>query len=148
MKLLSHNGLFVCPLAYCENESYRIKRGCRKHVFTKLGWYYYFEWKPDIGKAFPNFSTSTNNCQLPSRVKTSNMPMFLKTCVVGMNFKEWLQNPVVEEKKNVRHISYFAKFWHTAVHVSISLDNPENVVGYCLGSVTMICDFVKYLQTD
>ena len=34
LKLLSHNGLFICPVAYCESEPYRSKRGCRKHVFT------------------------------------------------------------------------------------------------------------------
>ena len=37
LKLLSHNGLFICPVAYCESEPYRSKRGCRKHVFTKHG---------------------------------------------------------------------------------------------------------------
>ena len=78
LKLLSHNGLFICPVAYCESEHYRSKRGCRKHVFTKHAWYYYFEEKPDIAKVFPEFSTSTNNCQLPKRVKTSNMPICFK----------------------------------------------------------------------
>ena len=29
-----------------------------------------------------------------------------------------------------------------------SWDIPESVVDYCLGSVTMISDFVEYLQTD
>ena len=37
LKLLSHNGLFICHVAYCESN-----RGCRKHVFRKHGWYYYF----------------------------------------------------------------------------------------------------------
>ena len=37
---------------------------------------------------FPEFSTCTSNYQLPKRVKTSNMPMFLKTCVVGVNSKK------------------------------------------------------------
>ena len=32
--------------------------------------------------------------------------------------------------------------------VSISWDIPESVVDYCSGSVTMISDFVGYLQTD
>ena len=53
LKLLSHNGLFICPVAFCESEPYRSKRGCRKHVFTKHGLYYYFEEKPDIAKVFP-----------------------------------------------------------------------------------------------
>ena len=29
----------------------------------------------------------------PKRGKTFNIPMFLKTCVVGMNFKKRLQRP-------------------------------------------------------
>ena len=110
LKLLSHNGLFICPVAYCESEPYRSKRGCRKHVFTKHGWYYYFEEKPDIAKVFPEFCTRANNYQLPKRVRTSNMPMFLKTCVVGENFNNGYKAPVVEEKVKVRQISYFAKF--------------------------------------
>ena len=93
LKLLSHNGLFICPTAYCEIEPYRSKRGCRKYVLTKHGWYYYFEEKPYITKVFPEFSTRTNNYQLPKQVKISDVPMFFKTCRVGMNFKKWLQSP-------------------------------------------------------
>ena len=32
--------------------------------------------------------------------------------------------------------------------VSPSGDIPESVVDYCLGSITMISDFLEYLQTD
>ena len=45
LKLLSHNGLFICPVAYCESEPYRSKRGSRKLVFAKHGCYYYFQEK-------------------------------------------------------------------------------------------------------
>ena len=83
LKLLAHNGLFICPVAYCES---------RKHVFTKHGWHYYFEEKPDIAKVFPEFITRTNYYQLPKRVKTSNVLMFLKTCVVGVDFKKSQQS--------------------------------------------------------
>ena len=49
----------------------------------------------------------------------------------------------------VRLISYFAKYLKCCcADVSISWDIPESVVDYCLGSVTMISDFVGYLQTD
>ena len=44
----------------------------------------------DIAKVFPEFNTRKNDYQLPNfqRVKTSNTPMFLKICVVGMNLKK------------------------------------------------------------
>ena len=32
LKLLLYNGLFICPVAYCESEPYRSKRGCYKHI--------------------------------------------------------------------------------------------------------------------
>ena len=92
LKLLSHNGLFICPVVSCESEPYQNKHGCREHVFTKHGWYYYFEEKPGIAKVFSEFNTRRNNYELPIRVKTSNMPMFLMTCVVRVNFKKRLQS--------------------------------------------------------
>ena len=92
LKLLSHNEPLIYLVAYCENEPYRSKHGCRKHVFTKHGWHYYFGEKPDIAKVFSEFSTCRNNYHLPKRVKTSNMPMFVKKCVVWVNFKKCLQS--------------------------------------------------------
>ena len=46
--------------------------------------------KTDIAKVFREFNTRKNDYQLPNfqRVKTSNTPMFLKSCVVGMNLKK------------------------------------------------------------
>ena len=145
LKLLSHNGLFIC-------EPYRSKRGCRIHVFTKHGWHYYFDEKPDIAKVFPEFSTRANNYQLPKRVKTSNIPMFLQTCVVGINFKKWLQSSGGGGKGESQADQLLCKVLkylkYCCADVSISWNIPESVVDCCLGSVTMISDFVEYLQTD
>ena len=147
VKLLSHNGLFICPVAYCDSEPYR-----SKHIFTKGGCYYCFEEKTDIAKVFPEFSTRTNNYQLPKRVKTSNMPMFLKTCVVGVNFKKWLQSPGGGGKGESQADQLLCKVLkylkYCCADVSISWDIPESVVDYCLGSATMISDLVRYLQAD
>ena len=152
LKLYSHNGLFICPVACCESEPYRSKRDCRKHVFTKHGWYYYFEEKPDIAKVFREFCTRANNYQLSKRVRTSNMPMFLKTCVVGENFKKWLQSPGGRGKGESQADQLICKVLkylkYCCADVSLSWDIPESVVDYCLGFVTMISDFVGYLQTD
>ena len=59
LKLLSHNGLIICPVAYCESEPYRTKRGCRKHVFMKHSWYYYFDESQTLPKFFPEFSITS-----------------------------------------------------------------------------------------
>ena len=119
---------------------------------TKHGWYYCFEKKPDIAKAFLEFSTRTNNYQLPKRVITSNIPMFLKTRVIGVNFKKWLQSRGHGGKGGSQADQLLCKVLEylklCCADVSISWDIPESVVDYCLWSVPMISDFVKYLQTD
>ena len=80
------------------------------------------------------------------------MPKFLKTCVVGMNFKKWLQSPGGEGKGESQADQLLCKVLkylkYCYADVSISWDVPQSVVDYCLGSVTMISDFVGYLQTD
>ena len=78
--------------------------------------------------------------------------MFLKTCVVGENFKKLLQSPGGGGKGESQadqllcKVLKYLKF--CCADVSLSWDIPESVVDYCLGSVTMISDFVGYLQTD
>ena len=81
-----HNGLFICPVAYCECKPYRSKCVCSKHAFTKHSWYYKFGGKPDVAKVFPEFSARANNYQLPKQVKTSKLSMFLRTATMISDF--------------------------------------------------------------
>ena len=91
---LSHYGLFICSVAYCESKPFQSKRRRRKHVFTKHGSYYCFEEKPGIAKVFLNLITRTSNYELPTwQVKTFNILLFLKSCVVGVDFKKYRQGP-------------------------------------------------------
>ena len=32
-----NDGLFSCPVHFCEHGRYNSKRGCRKHAYTKYG---------------------------------------------------------------------------------------------------------------
>ena len=63
-------GLFTCPVSSCESESFHSKRGCRKHVYNKHGWYFYFDIKPVIENVFPSLNTRENKYTLPQRTKT------------------------------------------------------------------------------
>ena len=70
------------------------------------------------------------------------MPMLLKTCVVGVNFKKWLQNPGGGGKGESQADQLLCKVLkylkYCCAGVSMSCDIRESVVDYCLGSVTMI----------
>ena len=116
-------GHFCWPISKCESESYRSKRGCRKHVFTKYGWYFFFDEKPDIDTVFPSINTRENEYRLQRRTQTSTMPMFQKTCTVGLTFKQWLQSPGGGGK-------------------------PESQADQILCRISMLSDFVEHLQND
>ena len=73
-----NNGLFSCPVYCYEHRKYHSKRGCRKHIYAKHGWQYYFEKKPEMDKDFPSLNTRNSTYKLPQRSKTSNMAMFLE----------------------------------------------------------------------
>ena len=132
LKLQADNdGLFSCPVHFCEHGRYHSKQGCRKHVYTKHGWYYYFEEKPEMDKVFPSLNTRNSTYKLPQRSKTSNMPMFLKTCKVGCDFKLWLQTPggggkvAVQADQTLCKILKYLKFWCS--DVSSEWNVPETV---------------------
>ena len=153
LKLQADNdGLFSCPVHFCEHGRYHSKRGCRKHVYTKHGWYYYFEEKPEMDKVFPSLNTRKSTYKLPQRSKTSNMPMFLKTCKVGCDFKLWLQTPggggkvAVQADQTLCKVLKYLKF--CCSDVSSGWNVPETVVDYCLQTLNMLSDFVEYLQNE
>lgn len=150
LKLCTDNGLYCCPVSNCENNGFRSKRGCRKHVFNKHGWYYFFDIKPDIKVVLPEVNTRLAKYTLPKRAQTSRMPMFLKNCSVGNAFKLWLESPggggkgIDQSDQLTCKVLKFCKF--CCHDVSITWDIPETVIDFCLGSITMISDFVEYLQ--
>ena len=147
---LKHNKESSVP--FCEQEEYRSKRGCRKHVHNKHGWFYFFNQKPDVEKVFPSLTTRENTYELQKRAKTSAMPAFLKSCKVGQEFKNWLQSPggggksLNQAEQTLSKSLKYLKF--CCADVSSSWDIPETVVDYCLGSLTMLSDFVNYLQNE
>ena len=39
--------LYHCPIQECGHDGFQSQRGCRKHVNTKHGWFYFFDQKPE-----------------------------------------------------------------------------------------------------
>ena len=103
-----------------------------------------------MAKVFPSLNTRNSTYKLPHRSQTSNMPMFLKTCKVGCDFKLWLQTPggggkmTVQADQRLCKVLKYLKF--CCSDVSSGWNVPETVVYYCSGSLNMLSDFVDYLQ--
>ena len=146
------NGEYICPVESCDSYTYKSQRGCRKHVHIKHGWYYYFDTRPNIEEALPQALVINITNKKKTRSTTSSMPTFQKTCPVGVNFKNWLKSPGGGGKSDTHSDQIVCKFLKylkfCCEDVSSDWNFPVTVSDYCLGSVNMISDFVKYLQED
>ena len=147
----NENKLFCCPIQNCDSEPYRSKRGCRKHVYTKHGWYYYFDTKPDVREVFPKINTRMNKeIQREKRANTSNMPMFSKESRIAISFRTWLRSPGGSGKDNSQadqitcKLLKYAKF--CCHDVNSQWEIPISVIDYCIGSISMLSEFVDYLR--
>ena len=79
---LDKDGLFNCPILYCDSDSYRSIRGCRKHVHQRHGWFYYFDKKPNVEDVFPNtLDFLRKEMQKTKRSRTTDIPTF-KSCLL------------------------------------------------------------------
>ena len=41
------NSLYHCPMQECDHDGFQSQRGCRKHVYNKHSWFFYFDEKPN-----------------------------------------------------------------------------------------------------
>ena len=146
------DGLFNCPVDLCDSDSFHTKRGCRKHVFQRHGWYYYFEEKPNINAVLPTQTTVAlhEKFRKTKRSRTNDMPTFSKDCLFDRNFKAWLCSPVGGLKSSTQstqiscRLSKYLKF--CCQDCCSSWDIPLKVIDYCIGSVSSISDFISYLK--
>lgn len=148
------DGKFYCPVSNCETEGYYSKRVCRKHIYQRHGWFYFFDRKPSISEYFPEASTRNNKLvyNKPKRSNTSQMPTFLLSCSFGIAFTTWLSTPggggkdVNQANQISSKVLKYLKY--CCDDVCSSWDIPMTVIDYCMGSVSMMSEFVTCLQDN
>ncbi|XP_057289972.1 uncharacterized protein LOC130656435 isoform X1 [Hydractinia symbiolongicarpus] len=142
---------FCCPVADCDSESYGSKRGCRKHVYNRHGWFYYFDKRPNIDEVLPHFSTR-NRIKDPQRKRAStfSMPSFAKTCNLAVAFRTWLKSPGGGGKDHSQADQITCKVLKYAKYCCEDSPSvwevPFPVIDYCVGSINMLSDFVDFLR--
>ena len=143
------DGFFNCPVVDCENASFKSKRGCRKHVCLHHGWYFFFDEKPDAKAVLPSEQVKTFVKPIKDRSDTTKMPTFDESCSLRKTFKYWLSSPVGGSKgisqaeQIVSRVMKFLMFCCEDHEPTWNI--PNSVTDYCIGSVTLISDFVDYL---
>ena len=143
------DGLYVCPVENCDSNSYKSQRGCRKHVFVKHAWFYFFDQKPDILEAFPQKSATATKRE-GGRSKTWNMPSFSDKCQLAKDFVSWICSAggggkdLSQAEQLCKKILKFCKFCCPSLDDNYEL--TRSVVEYCVGSVDFIERFVTNLE--
>ena len=146
----SADGFFNCPVSSCDSLPYKSQRGCRKHVYQRHGWFYYFDQRPNIEEVLPKQVIDTSRITKAKKSQTSEMPSFLKTCTIYISFRDWLMSPGGSSKGKVqadqissRALKYFR---FCCQDVCPTWNIPLSIVDYCVGSILQISDFVDYLR--
>ena len=79
---------YHCPIPRCDHEGFTSQRGCRKHVKSKHGWFYYFDVKPDENLVTETWQTSSVQPQNKTRYYT--IPSYPVSSAMGESFHNWL----------------------------------------------------------
>ena len=143
-------GFYHCPVQTCDGNVYKTQRGCRKHVYQRHGWFYYFDERPKVEDVLPENSVKNTVMQRTNKSNTRNIPMFLKSCTLHKTFKRWLMSAGGGLKSDVQadqiscRVLKYLKF--CCSDSSSAWEIPKTVVDYCIGSVTLLSDFVDHLK--
>ena len=144
------HGLFVCPVSNCDSDSYHSQRGCRKHVVTKHGWYFYFESKPNVDDVFTEKIHSSKRQAI--RSKTWNIPSFSDKCQLAKDFISWICSAggggkdASQALQICRKILKFCKFCLENMEENFEL--TLTLLEYCVGSAEFIERFLTFLEKE
>lgn len=145
---LSSNGVYQCPDTQCLHYGFKSKRGCRKHINSKHAWLYYFEKRPTVNS---DILESARRDPI-SKVETAKMPSFDVDQGFGKTFVDWITTPFGGNKNHREAVQCgkrglkYLMYCTGCSEICDELDT--NFVDCCLGSASMIVNFLKELQTD
>ena len=137
--------VYNCVVESCLHIGFKSKRGCRKHIETKHGWYFYFDKLPDLT------DSQKQNALTQSKVSTIHQPCYSIEKGIGNELLQWLCTPcggckkLNDAKQSSRRAMKFL--------MSCSGNNEEdmlnkNFIDCCLGSPSMITEFLDKIQTN
>ena len=143
--------LYHCPIQECDHDGFQSQRGCRKHVNTKHGWFYFFDQKPEqeglvaSAKEDADDDKSSNIAIQTGRI----LPSFSASSQIGESFTKWLSGSGGGCKKDrvaqqiVKRCFKFLKF--------CCEDEEElsfEVLDFSLCSHSLLFKFIDYLQDE
>ena len=143
--------LYHCPIQERDHDGFQSQRGCRKHVNTKHGWFYFFDQKPEQeGLVASAKEDADDDKSSKIAIQTGRiLPSFPASSQIGESFTKWLSGSGGGCKKDrvaqqvVRRCFKFLKF--------CCEDEEElsfEVLDFSLCSHSLLFKFIDYLQDE
>ena len=136
---------FVCPVTTCLHFPFKSKRGCRKHVNTKHGWFFYFDCVPVLS----TIDKDEASVGMGKKAYTRDQPTYSVAAGVGNELLLWLCTPcggskkVCDARQSASRAMKYLMF--------CSGENAEEVLTHtfidcCLGSTPTLNAFLQEIQ--
>ena len=116
-----------------------------------MGWYLYFDPKPDIREIEEKHSSVWTTVQVDGRSSTQELPTFPKPLPLAVNFLNWLQSTAGggKTKQHSEQVSsHVLKFLRAVNEDAESEEINEMTVDYYLGSIECIQIFVNLMENE
>ncbi len=143
--------LYHCPIQVCDHDSFQSQRRCRKHVYTKHSWLFYFNEKRDLRGLAAYEKEGVNDVKLRDITvqMVGVLPSFSVSSKIGESFAKWLTGSgggckkVRVTQQIVKRCFKFFKF--------CCEDEEElsfEVLDFSLCSHSLLFKFIDYLQDE
>ena len=144
------DSLYHCPIQECDHDGFQSQRGCRKHVNTKHGWFFYFNEKPDSKEIdFAMENTIQDRTSEATKHAVKLLPSFSSSCDIGEVFTKWLTGSGGGCKKDrtaQQIVTRCLKFLRFCCEDEEEL--TSDVVDFSLCSPNLLFKFIDYLQDE
>ena len=135
---------FKCPVKYCDHYGFKTKRGCRKHIKSQHGWYYFLGEKPNV-QDLTNKVCSPNNLGRLNRCGTHDIS---KDSEFAKDFCKWLTSMTGGSRPD-QIVSRALKFLKSVTSDDLSFDEVTDGIDidFYLGSGRNISDFIENVES-
>ena len=148
------NSLYHCPIQECDHDGFQSQRGCRKHVYNKHSWFFYFDEKPNSkeitdSRNVPMVRPIQDQTTETTKHAVKILPSFSLSCDIAELFTKWLTGSGGGYKKDraaQQIVTRCFKFLRFCCEDEEEL--TFDVVDFSLCSPNLLFKFIDYLQDE
>ena len=148
------DSLYHCPIQECDHDGFQSQRGCRKHVYNKHSWFFYFDEKPSSkeitdSRNVPMVKPIQDQTTESAKHAAKLLPSFSLSCEIAEVFTKWLTGSGGGYKKDraaQQIVTRCFKFLRFCCEDEEEL--TFDVVDFSLCSPNLLFKFIDYLQEE